>query len=208
MKFFGNRNLKNGMLALLAAVAALSSSYAAQAAVPNSTQLYRCSGGASSLAFQQVTSQNKQFMIGTSSKIVAIAPNAAGGTLGALVTPPTQTFSSINWCLYPYNNQSNLQNMNAILCFNNPNGSFFTSVFVPASSTVAQVAGNGWYQINPSLPANTVGKVLTQITFQYNGNTTQPIQLGRITLNGHSIGSVINTALLGCQAESCGQQSD
>ncbi len=190
------------MLALVAMVT-LSSGYGAQAAAPNSTQLYRCSGGASSLAFQQVTSQNKQFMIGTSSKIVAIAPNAAGGTLGAVVTPPAQTFFNINWCVYPYLHQSNLQNLNAILCFNNPNGSFFTSVFVPASATVAQVAGNGWYQINPSLPSNTVGKILTQITFQYSGSTTQPIQLGRVTLNGHSIGSILNTPLLGCEAENC-----
>lgn len=202
MRLIKNKDLKNGMLALVAMVT-LSSGNAAQAAAPDSTQLYRCSGGQSNIAFQLVTSQNKQFAIGSSRNIVAIAPNAAGGTLGAVVTPVSQTFSSINWCAYPFNNPSNLQNLNAILCFNNPNGTFFSSVFVPASGTVAQPAGNGWYQINPSLPSNTVGKVLTQITFQYSGNTTQPIQLGRVTLNRNSIGSVLNTTLLGCQAESC-----
>lgn len=203
MKMIKKENLRKGMLAL-GAIAALSSGYKVEAAAPaNSTQLYRCSGGASSIGFQLVTSQSKAFAYGTSRDIAAISPNAAGGTLGVVVTPSRQTFNNINWCANPLNNHSALNNLTAILCFNNTNGTFFSKVVVPASSTVVEPAGNGWYQINPSLPSNTVGKVLSQITFQYSGSSTQPIQLGRVMLNSHSIGSVINTALLGCEGENC-----
>ncbi|MFN8552100.1 MAG: hypothetical protein U0103_11465 [Candidatus Obscuribacterales bacterium] len=202
MKLIKNGNLTKGMLALVA-MSAFTSSYAAQAAPANSTQLYRCSGGASNIFFQQVTGQSKQFAYGTSRNIAAVSPNAAGGTLGVVLTPPSNTFSNILWYVSPVGGSSALQNLNVILCFNNPNGSFFSSVFVPNSSTVVHSAGQGWYQVSPSLPSNTVGKVLTQITFQYSGSTTQSIYLGKVSLNGHSIGSVLNTALLGCQAESC-----
>lgn len=202
MKLTKNKSLEKGMLALVA-TAALSSGYAAEAATSNSTQLYQCSGGAASIFFQRVSGQNNKFAYGTSNSIAAISPNAAGGTLGVVVTPPSQTFSSINWCANPLNSHTSLQNLNVILCFNNPDGTFFSSVFVPNSATVSVPAGQGWYQISPSLPSNTIGKVLTQVTFQYSGSTTQVIDLGRVTLNNHSIGSVLNTALLGCQAESC-----
>jgi len=187
----------------LIAVSALISGNAAQAATANSTQLYRCSGGNSSILFQRVNGQNNKFAYGTSNNIVAISPNAAGGTLGVVLTPPSGAFSSINWCASPLNSHTSLQNLNVILCFNNPNGTFFSSVFVPSTSTVSVPAGQGWYQISPSLPSNTIGKVLTQVTFQYEGSTALPIDLGRVMVNNHSVGSVLNTALLGCQAESC-----
>lgn len=193
-----------GMLALSAIVAfSNGSDNAAQAATANSTQLYRCSSGVSSILFQQVNGQNKQYAYGTSGKIAAIAPNAAGGTLGVVVTPPSATFSTISWFVNPLNSHTSLQNLNAILCFNNPNGTFFTSITVPSSATVTTPVSGGWYQVRPSLPSDTIGKVLTQVTFQYNGSTTLPINLGRVNLNSHSIGSILDTALLGCQAENC-----
>lgn len=199
-----NLNSKESKAILaLAALSALGSGNHALAATANSTQLYRCSSGTSSIFFQQVTGQSKQFAYGTSRNIAAISPNAAGGTLGVVLTPPSATFQNIYWYVSPVGGTSGLQNLNVILCFNNTNGTFFSSVFVPNSSTVVSSAGQGWYLVRPSLPSNTVGKVLTQATFQYSGSTTQSIYLGKVVLNGNSIGSILNTALLGCQAESC-----
>jgi hypothetical protein len=197
-------NALKGVLALTATLSvSLGAGNAAHAAPANTTQLYRCSSGTGSIFFQQVNGQSKQFAYGTTSKIAAISPNAAGGTLGVVVTPPSQTFNSIYWYANPLNSHTSLQSLNVILCFNNPNGTFFSSIVVPSNATVTSPAGQGWYLVRPSLPSDLIGKVLTQVTFQYSGSTTLPINLGKVAVNNHGIGTTLNTALLGCQAESC-----
>lgn len=202
MKLTMSKGVSKRILALVA-VPVISSVFAVQAAMADTTQLYSCSSGAASIFFQQATGQNNKFAYGNTNKIAAISPNAAGGNLGVIVTPPAGSFSNIYWYANPLSSHNGLQNLTVTLCFNNPNGTFFSSVPVPSSATVTSPAGQGWLLVRPSLPSNTVGKVLTQVTFQYSGLTTQPINLGRVVLNSHGVGTTLNTALLGCEAVNC-----